>query len=405
MSSSRSFPARVVLLAATSLASCASPDAVETETPPRAVDRFFSNRETTAVPEDAPPAPESAERTNDGAVPAAPESPLPAAPAPAAPPSAAPVAAPRPVPYRGVNLAGGEFGTAIPGTENIDYKWPTTAEVDYFLGKGMNTFRFGFKWERMQPSAFGELTSAYVAKLDALVSYATGKGANVILNPHNFARYYGVTVGSSSVPASAFADFWRRLASRYTSNPRVIFNLVNEPHDMATEQWVTAANAAIAAIRSTGATNMLHVPGNGWTEALNWSKTWYGTSNAKALLDIVDSGNNTVFEAHQYLDPLGGGKSDQCVSATIGRERIQPFIDWLRANKKKGFLGEFAGGSNATCNAAVEDMIQSMLSASDVMVGWLWWAAGPAWRDGYPFDIEPKNGQDRPQMSLLAKFL
>jgi endoglucanase len=403
MSSSRF----AVLFALCGAAACAAPDVSESPSAPREVDRFFSGRETASAPVSAdtpPPATEPGATeppvTNDANPPPSP----PAAAPPSAPPPPA-IVAPRPVPYRGVNLAGAEFGTGIPGTENIDYKWPTTSEVDYFVAKGMNTLRIGFKWERMQPSANGELTPAYVAKLDALVSYATSKSANVILNPHNFARYYGSTVGSSAVPSSVFADFWRRIADRYKSNPRVIFNLVNEPHDIATEQWVGAANAAIAAIRGTGATNMLHVPGNGWTEAMNWAKTWYGTSNAKALLDIVDSANNTVFEAHQYLDEFSGGKSDQCLSTTVGRERLKPFIDWLRANGKKGFVGEFAGGNNATCNVAVDDMIKTMLEASDVMVGWLWWAAGPAWRDGYPFSIEPKNGLDQPQIALLTKYL
>ena len=70
------------------------------------------------------------------------------------------------MPYRGVNLAGAEFGTALPGTEDRDYKWPTSSEVDYFVSKGMNTFRIGFKWERLQPVANGELAGPYLAKLD-----------------------------------------------------------------------------------------------------------------------------------------------------------------------------------------------------------------------------------------------
>lgn len=343
------------------------------------------------------------DRTAKAPLPSDPPRGAPPAPLPGVPgETSAPVV---PLPYRGVNLAGAEFGTAIPGKESQDYEWPTPAEVDYFVSKGMNTFRIGFKWERMQPVANGELDATYVSRLDSIVAYATGKKANVILNPHNFARYYGQTVGSGAVPSSVFADFWRRLAERYKDNPRVIFNLVNEPHDLPTEQWVHAANAAIAAIRATGATNMVHVPGNGWTEAMNWAKTWYGTSNASALLEIVDPADNTVFEAHQYLDPMSGGKSDACVSATIGRERLAPFIAWLRANGKKGFLGEFAGGDNPTCNAAIADMMVAMMEASDVLVGWLWWAAGPAWREGYRFSIEPEDGRDKPQMALLSKFL
>ena len=321
-----------------------------------------------------------------------------------APPSTEPPPKERPLPYRGVNLAGGEFGDVLPGTEGRDYKWPTASEVDYYVGKGMNTFRVGFKWERLQPKASGELDAKYLAKLDALVAHATSKGAAVILNPHNFARYYGNPVGSAKVPSSVFADLWRRLALRYASNARVMFNLVNEPNNMPTEQWVDAANAAIAAIREAGATNLIHVPGNGWTGAYSWTHKYYGTPNADAMLDIVDPANNLVFEVHQYLDANSSGGSDQCVSKTIGRERLASFVSWLRAHGKKGFVGEFAGGNNATCNAAVEDMLSAMMDASDVLIGWQWWAAGPAWGN-YPFSLHPADGQDRPQMSLLLPYL
>jgi endoglucanase len=311
---------------------------------------------------------------------------------------------PATTPYRGVNLAGGEFGDALPGQENVDYTWPTSSEVDYYLSKGMNTFRVGFKWERLQPTANGELVAAYLAKLDGLVTYITAHGARAILNPHNFARYYGSLVGSAQVPDAVFADLWRRLATRYGSNERVIFNLVNEPNTMPTEQWVSAANAAIAAIRGAGATNELHVPGNGWTGAHSWTSSSYGTPNSIAMLDIVDPGNHMVYEVHQYLDTDAGGTSDQCVSTTIGSERLQAFVDWLRVHGKKGFVGEFAGGDNPTCNAAVADMLTAMSGASDVLEGWLWWAAGPWWGN-YPFSLEPKNGQDQPQMKLLLPHL
>jgi endoglucanase len=311
-----------------------------------------------------------------------------------------------PMPFRGVNLAGGEFGDVLPGVEDVDYQWPTTKEVDYYLSKGMNTFRIGFKWERIQPQAYGELDPAYAAKLQAIVGYATAQGASVIIEPHNFARYYGVLVGSDSVPSSVFADLWRRLALRNAANPRVMFNLVNEPNTMPTEQWVSDANAAIGAIRQTGAGNTIIVPGNNWTGAHSWDQDDYGTANAKAMLDIVDPADNALFEVHQYLDETSGGVSEQCVGTTVGRERLAPFVRWLREHGKKGFVGEFAGGDNETCNLAVKDMLGAMMDASDVLVGWLWWAAGPAWQGSYPFSLDPLNdGKDRPQMSLLRPHL
>ncbi len=331
----------------------------------------------------------------------------PTATAPAPAPAPAPPS-PRPVPHRGVNLAGAEFGSALPGTEGRDYRFPTAEEVDYFVAKGMTTFRVGFKWERLQRSTYAAFESTYASRLDAIVAHATTKGASVILNPHNFARYRGELVGSSAVPNAAFADFWRRLASRYAANDHVLFNLVNEPNTMPTEQWVSAANAAIAAIRSVGAHSTIIVPGNAWTGAHSWYENWYGTSNAVAMLAITDPEDNVWFEAHQYLDANAGGAEQTCVSTTAGRDRLAPFVGWLRANGKKGFVGELAGGNNATCRAAIEDMLAYMNAQGDVLTGWLWWAAGPAWGD-YGFSIEPTRTRgglvDRPYMAWLTPYL
>lgn len=344
------------------------------------------------------------EGTTLGAPAEAPASSADDAPAPPRPTPAPAKNAWVPLPYRGVNLAGAEFGDDLPGVEGSDYGFPTNAEIDYFVARGMNTFRIPFKWERLQPSLYGTFTATYFAKLDAVVVYATKKGAHVVLEPHNFARYRGSLIGSQAVPNAAFADLWKRLATPYAKNARVFFNLVNEPHDMPTEQWVAGANAAIAAIRAAGAKNLIHVPGNAWTGAHAWEKTHYGTSNAVAMLGIVDPADNHVFEVHQYLDTNSGGASDQCVSATIGSERLASFVAWLRKHGKKGFVGEFAGGKNALCRSAVADMVTYMESQSDVLAGWLWWAGGPKWGN-YPFLLDPSPTGDSPHMALLAPHL
>ena len=54
----------------------------------------------------------------------------------------------------------------------------------------MNTFRLPFRWERLQNSQFSAFDTAELGYMDALVNYATTEGAYVILDPHNFQRYY-----------------------------------------------------------------------------------------------------------------------------------------------------------------------------------------------------------------------
>ena len=101
-----------------------------------------------------------------------------------------------PLTYTGVTLAGAEFGeNNLPGIYNTHYTYPTHGEIDYFTGKGMNTFRVAFRWERIQQAQFAVFDATEAARLDDVVNYATGRGAYVLLDPHNYARYFGGIVG------------------------------------------------------------------------------------------------------------------------------------------------------------------------------------------------------------------
>lgn len=306
------------------------------------------------------------------------------------------------LPLRGTALSGAEFGPALPGIYGTDYTFPTTAEVDYFIGKGMTAFRIGFQWERLQPTAYGDFDAAYLARLDAIVFYATAHGANAILDPHNFARYYDEIVGVD-VPADVLSDFWGKAAAHYGADARVVFGLMNEPHDMPTEAWVADANASLVAIRNAGATNLVLVPGNAWTGAHAWAKNDYGTSNAVAMLAIRDPGDNYAFEVHQYLDADFSGVASSCQSTTIGATSMTDFTDWLRANGKRGFLGELGAAYNATCVGAIDAQLAFVEANADLYLGWTWWAAGPWW-GAYPMSIEP-DGTDKPMMGVLAPHL
>ena len=310
------------------------------------------------------------------------------------------------VEYAGVNLAGAEFGDGtLPGTVNRDYVYPTHEEVDYFTSKGMNTFRVPFKWERMQRTLNGELDADELSYMDDFVEYATSKEAYVVLDPHNYARWYGEIIGTDAVPVSAFGDFWSRLASHYKDNSYVIFGIMNEPYDMSTELWLEDANVAIQAIRRTGAHNLLLVPGNAWTGGHSWTHDWYGTPNAEVMLGIVDSLDNYAYEIHQYLDSDYSGTSPECITAAEASEKLIDFTNWAKENGKRAFLGEFGVADNSNCYEALEGMLDYMYANNDVWMGWTWWAAGPWWSN-YIFLLEPgSGGEDKPQMSALEPYI
>lgn len=323
------------------------------------------------------------------------------------------------LPYRGVNLAGAEFAIdpwgkpltvgALPGTFGTHYIYPDRSyapsytSIDTFLAAGMTTFRLPFRWERLQPTRGAAFNAAELGRLTTTVKNLTSKGAFVVLDPHNYARYGQSLIGSRALPFNHFSDFWSRLAATFKFNAKVIFGLMNEPHDMPTEQWVRGAQTGINAIRSVGATQLILVPGNGWSGADGWDANWYGTPNAIAMLAITDPQNHHAYEVHQYFDTDSSGTSPACVSPTIGRERLERFVEWLRANGKKGFLGEFGAGPGEVCLAAIDTMLSSLEAASDVMLGWTAWAAGP-WSVGM-LDLEPREGAMKPQMKALLPHL
>jgi endoglucanase len=314
------------------------------------------------------------------------------------------------LPFVGTNLSGAEWNVTTSGVNIGGYHvYPDPNYVpgydspSIFAAAGMTIFRFPIDWENVQPTLDQPFDPAEFQKVTTTVSDLTALGVVVIIDLHNYARYGGNIVGSAQVPNSSFADFWSRMAAQYAGNPRVAFDLMNEPHDMPTEQWASAANAAIAAIRSAGATNLLFVEGNGWTGADSWAQDWYGTPDSTVMLTITDPANNYLFEAHQYLDPQSDGSSDTCASTTIGSQRMQPFTDWLRQNGKRGFLGEFNGGANATCYAALTDLLTYLDSNADVYLGWTWWASGPEWGSS-PRVLEPGRDDYAPYMAVLQPF-
>jgi endoglucanase len=320
-----------------------------------------------------------------------------------------------PLSLRGTSLAGAEFGVdafgngVLPGTPGVHYFYPDPTfsrgyrSAEYFLAKGMNTFRVPFRWERLQPRRFMPFDDMELSRLRTTVKNLTERGAHVVLDVHNYARYRRGVIGTE-VPSVDFADLWRRLAVEFQGEQRVLFALMNEPHDMPTEQWVAAANAAIAAVRAVGALNVILVPGNGWSGAHSWSATFYGTANAEAMLEIVDPAFNVVFEVHQHLDWDSSGKSSICKSETVGAERMEGFTRWLRDHGRRGFLGELSGGPSDVCLKAIANLLRHLEQNADVYLGWTYWAAGPAWK-GYFTSIEPRAGEDAPQMVTLSAHL
>ncbi len=314
---------------------------------------------------------------------------------------------------RGVNLAGADFGwSKVHGTVGADYTYPTTAELDYFKSKGLTLIRLPVLWERLQHTINGPIdTTGDIALIDSFVAQAKARGMYVVVDIHNYGRYkqnvngtlQTYIIGSSQLPASAYANFWGQLAQHWAGNTGIYaYDLMNEPHDMS-GAWPGAAQAAVNAIRQYDRGHTIYVEGDGWASAQSWQ---YNNSS----LNVQDPSNNLVYEAHQSFDKNNSGTYANSYDADgtypmIGADRVKPFIDWLRAHGHKGMIGEYGvPNTDARWNTVLDNFLTALDNASDVGMSGTYWAAGPWW-GSYPLSVEPLNGADRPQMSILTKHL
>ncbi|KAH8884875.1 glycoside hydrolase [Thozetella sp. PMI_491] len=251
--------------------------------------------------------------------------------------------------------------------------------------------------ERLAPNGIaGSFNQAYLANLTNTVNFITSKNAWAVIDPHNFGRYNGAVI----TDVTGFGTFWKNLATAFQSNTKAIFDTNNEYHDEDQTLVFNLNQAAITAIRGAGATSQyIFVEGNSWSGAWTWNVT---NTNLGAL---TDPQNKIVYEMHQYLDSDGSGTVADCVSTSIGLQRISGATAWLRANGKIGVLGEFAGGANSVCQQALTGMLDHMQSNSDVWTGALWWGGGPWWGN-YIFSFEPPSGTGYAYYnSVLQKYL
>ena len=285
------------------------------------------------------------------------------------------IAGPSGMKLQGVNISGGEFNTqTVPGVYGTNYIYPSTSELDYFSSKGMTVVRVPFSWERMQQSPNSPLDPTELGRLDSVVTYANSLGLAVVLDPHDYGAYQNVTIGvPGGEPNSMFADFWSRMASHYASNPNVIFGLMNEPvgSTMTSTTWLASAQAAVNAIRATGATNLILVSSTYWEHAVN-----FVSLNATDMINITDPANNFSYEVHQYLDYDGSGTHPDFLSVPDSVATLSGFTAWLLANNRTAFLGEIGVTSDPGALADLDAMLKYMHANPAAWTGYTYWTAG-----------------------------
>lgn len=305
---------------------------------------------------------------------------------------------------RGVNDAGAEFeGPLWDGPLTLS----SPAALDALAQRGIRIVRLPFRWEQMQPALNGELSPPAVESLRGYLREAHARGMQVILDPHNFARYttregaVGI-VGDPAVPNEAFADFWRRMSREFRGDPAIYaYGLMNEPNNIVTKHWERASQAAVDAIRAEGDGTKILVPGSNYSS----SYIWVHCHGRKAW--IRDPLDNFAYEAHCYFDKKGSGHYEVPYEDELAADpemlertakRLQIFVEWCESNGVEGFLGEFGAPRDPRWLAHLERFMEIM---DDAHMGGTAWSAGERWPATYPMNLQPGAHGDPPQLGVV----
>jgi endoglucanase len=324
--------------------------------------------------------------------------------------------------YRGVNLAGAEFGeNVIPGAIGSTHTYNSERSFQYFAARSLPLIRLPIRWERLQPVLRGPLDAINLAALKRDIAWAKANGARLVIDLHNFGRFSfnepgGLRAyvldnfynGAIKVSGADLADFWVRLSEEFKAEPAVhAYDLMNEPHDMGSANWKAISQLVLTAIRNNRDNKLIMVPGDAWSAAHAWPDVHGSTSW------INDPANNFAYEAHQYFDRDNSGSYKDTYTqelarnsnlATVGVTRLAPFALWCNRNNVRGYLGEYGVPNNDPGWLTVLDNFLLALDAAGF--DGTYWAAGEWWGN-YALSVQPQDSfmLDRPQTQVLLQHL
>lgn len=242
-----------------------------------------------------------------------------------------------------------------------------------------NIFRLPVGWQWLVNNNLGgTLDATKIGQYDQLVQACLATGASCIIDIHNYARFNGKVIGSAGGPTDdQFVSLWTQLAKRYGSNNKILFGLMNEPHDLpSVTTWAATVQKVVTAVRGTAggsARNTILLPGSSWSSAAALP-----TEAGPALLGVTNPDGTTdglVFDVHKYLDSDNSGTHTECTTDNVSGA-FEPLAAWLRQHGRQALNTETGGGNTQSCETDLCAQLAFMRKNTDVFLGVVGWAAG-----------------------------
>jgi endoglucanase len=223
-----------------------------------------------------------------------------------------------------------------------------------------------------------------------------------MIDIHNFARLDGAIIGQGGPTDKQFASLWAELATKYATEEKIVFELMNEPHDLDVAVWARTCQSAVTAIRLAGAkTQMILLPGSNFDSAATLASSKGGAEELLAVTNPDGGTDGLLLDIHKYLDEDNSGTHAECVTDNV--DAFASVANFLRQNGRQGIVSETGASSDASCMKAFCSQNAFINANSDVLIGLVGWGAG-SFDSSYLLSLTPsKQGNQYVDNDLAAQ--
>ena len=294
-----------------------------------------------------------------------------------------------------INVSGLEYNGGKPGARAyFDYAPPSDATLASIKANRFWAIRLPISEETLQPdpvkAAAGTLDETYLAAVLDASTRAQKVGLSVIVDLHNYGRYYGNPVNvTGTTPATNIRPMYinvvAALAKRLQAAGVWGFAVANEPHDIADADVQSVEQDAVNAARAAGFRGYLFVENTGWAQPGKIYVT---------VKDPMPSGK-TCYDVHAYGDGNNSGTYKQTMAqdgtdADTIVNRLKPSVEQAKSEGRCLFVGEL-GAPLADAGRRTQ-----VLHAAEYLrsngIDWALWTAGE-WSSNDPNSLQPGLAQ------------
>lgn len=245
------------------------------------------------------------------------------------------------------------------------------------------TVRLPVRWSNhAAPTADATIDETFAKRVDQVVDALLAKGVYVILDVHHYTQITGdkphpneFTVDPAVVD-ERLVNLWKQIGARYRNrSPKLVFELLNEPHDrLAGEKWNALANRALAAVRATNPNRTVMIGPDEWNAIPSLKKLRIPAD--RNLIIMVHNYDPFPF-THQGIEwmpqfPVGPTCCDDKQRKQVA-DAMETARKWNEVTGYPVYLGEFGAYEKADMKsrAAYTRIVRD--EAEKHGIGWAYW--------------------------------